>query len=89
MPSKVAVETVLSPRFVKLSECIPELQDVVLHNLVVAMGVYADVRVAGETELHDAAEDAVSIGVAGHAMDDMISATSDGRASLIILLIRI
>ena len=36
------------------------------------MGVYADVLVVGETELHDAAKDAVSIGVAGNAMDYMI-----------------
>ena len=43
-----------------------------LHNNVVAVGVYADVRVVGETELHDAAKDARSIGVAGNAMDYMI-----------------
>ena len=48
------------------------LQDVVLHNLVVVVGIYADVLVVGETELHDAAKDAVSIGVAGNAMDYMI-----------------
>ena len=48
------------------------LQDVVLHNLVVAVGIYADVLVVGETELHDAAKDAVNIGVAGNAMDYMI-----------------
>ena len=43
-----------------------------LHNLVVAMGVYADIRIMCEAEIHDAAEDAVSIGVAGNTMDYMI-----------------
>ena len=52
--------------------CEAVLQDVVLHNLVVVVGIYADVLVVGETELHDAAKDAVSIGVAGNAMDYMI-----------------
>jgi hypothetical protein len=48
------------------------LQDVVLHNLVVAMGVYADIRIMREAEIHDAAEDAVSLRVAGYSMDYMI-----------------
>ena len=48
------------------------LQNVVLHNLVVMMGIYADVRVMREAEVHDAAEDAVSLRVAGYAMDYMI-----------------
>ena len=41
-----------------------------LHNLVVVVGIYADVRIVRGTELHDAAKDAVSIGVAGNAMDE-------------------
>ena len=43
-----------------------------LHNLVVTMGVYADVRIMGEAEIHDAAEDAVSIWITGNSMDYMI-----------------
>ena len=48
------------------------LQDVMLHNLVVAVSVYADIRVIRKAELHDAAKDTVSLRVAGNAMDDMI-----------------
>jgi len=48
------------------------LQDVVLHDGVVAMGVDADVRFAREAVVHDAAEDAVYVRIACHAMNDMI-----------------
>ncbi len=48
------------------------LQDVVLHNLVVTMGVYADVRVMGEAEFHNASEDAVRFWITGYSMDYMI-----------------
>ena len=48
------------------------LQDVVLHDGVVAMGVDADVTVYGKAEVHDVAEDMVNIGIAGHAMNNMI-----------------
>ena len=48
------------------------LQDVVLHNLVVAVSVYADVRIMGEAESHNASEDAVSIWITGYSMDYMI-----------------
>ncbi len=48
------------------------LQDVMLHNLVVAVSVYADIRVIRKAEIHDATEDAVSIWITGNAMDDMI-----------------
>ncbi len=32
-----------------------------LHNLVVVVSIYADVRIMGEAEFHNASEDAVSI----------------------------
>ena len=48
------------------------LQDVVLHNLVVAVSIYADVHVVREAEVHDAAEDAVDIWITGYSMDYMI-----------------
>ena len=43
-----------------------------LHNLVVAVSVYADVRIMREAEFHDATEDAVSIWITGNAMYYMI-----------------
>ena len=48
------------------------LQEVVLHNLVVAVSVYADVRVMSKAEVHDTAEDAVSIWITAYSMDYMI-----------------
>ena len=48
------------------------LEDVVLHDAVVAVGVDTDVAVAGEGELHDAAEGAVRFRHAGDAVDDMV-----------------
>ena len=48
------------------------LLDDVLHNLVVAVSVYADVCVVRKTEVHDAAENAASLRIAGNAMYYMI-----------------
>ena len=48
------------------------LQYVVLHDMVVLMGVNADVALMGKTEIHDAFEDAVYVGVTGNAVNDMI-----------------
>ena len=48
------------------------LQDVVLHDEVVLMGVDADVCIMREAEVHDVAEDAVNVRVAGDTMNDMI-----------------
>ena len=48
------------------------LRYVVLHDFVVTMGIYADVRIMREAEFHDAAKNTVSLRVAGNAMDDMI-----------------
>ena len=43
-----------------------------LHNLVVVVSIYADVRIMGEAEFHNASEDAVSIWITGYSMDYMI-----------------
>lgn len=48
------------------------LQDVVLHDEVVLMGVDADVRIMRKAEVHDAAEDSVNIRIAGYTMYYMI-----------------
>ena len=48
------------------------LEDIVLHDAVVAVGVDTDVAVAGEGELHDGVEDAVCFRHAGDAVDDMV-----------------
>ena len=48
------------------------LDDVVLHDFVMPMGVYANVYVMRETEIHDAAEYAVNIRIAGNPMDYMV-----------------
>ena len=45
---------------------------VMLHDAVVAMGIYANVPVMGEAEIHDVAEDVVFIRVTRNAMDDMV-----------------
>ena len=47
-------------------------EDVVLHDAVVAVGVDADVAVAGEGELHNGVEDAVCFREAGDAVDDVV-----------------
>ena len=47
-------------------------EDVVLHDAVVAVGVDADVAVAGEGELHNGMEDAVRFREAGDAVDDVV-----------------
>ena len=48
------------------------LQYVVLHDVVVLMGVNADVALMGKTEVLDAFEDAMNVGVTGNAVNDMI-----------------
>ena len=48
------------------------LQNVVLHDKVVLMGVDADVRIMRKAEVHDAAEDSVNIRIAGYTMYYMI-----------------
>ena len=48
------------------------LGEVVLHDDVVAMRVDTDVAVAGEGELHHAAEDAVRAVFAAHTVNDVI-----------------
>ena len=48
------------------------LGEVVLHNDVVAVGVDADVGVAGEGEVHHAAEDAVRAVQAAHTVDHVV-----------------
>ena len=52
--------------------CEAVLEDVVLHDVVVAMGVYADVGVLGETVVHDAAEDVVNMRITGNTVNHMI-----------------
>ena len=46
---------------------------IVLHDSIVSVGVNANIRIVGETELHDVAEDAMSVWIAGNSMNDMIS----------------
>ena len=48
------------------------LLDVVQHNPIILMGVDADVCIMREAEVHDVAEDAVNVRVAGDTMNDMI-----------------
>ena len=48
------------------------LQYVVLHDVIVLMGVNADVALMGKTEIHDASEDAVCVREAGNTVNDMI-----------------
>ena len=48
------------------------LLDVVLHDKVVLVGVDTDICITREAEIHDVAEDAVNIRIAGNAMDDVI-----------------
>ena len=50
------------------------LQDVMLHDGVVFMGVNANVGLVGKNKVHYALEDTVRIGNAGDPMDDMIGA---------------
>ena len=52
--------------------CEAVLEDVVLHDVVVAMGVYADVGVVGETVVHDTAEDVVNMRITGNTVNHMI-----------------
>ena len=46
---------------------------IVLHDSIVSVGVNANIRIVGEAELHDVAEDATSVWIAGNSMNDMIS----------------
>ena len=48
------------------------LLDVVQHNPIILMGVDPDVCIMREAEVHDVAEDAVNVRVAGDTMNDMI-----------------
>ena len=48
------------------------LQYVVLHDMIVLMGVNADVALMGKTEFHDAFEDAMRVRETGNAVNDMI-----------------
>ena len=48
------------------------LQYVVLHDMVVLMGVNADVALMVKTEIHDASEDAVCVRGTGNTVNDMI-----------------
>lgn len=50
----------------------PVLQYVVLHDMIVLMGVNADVALMGKTEFHDAFEDAMRVRETGNAVNDMI-----------------
>ena len=50
----------------------PMLEEVVLHDAVVAVRVDTDVAVAGEGELHDSVEDAVRFRETGDAVDDVV-----------------
>ena len=52
--------------------CESVLQYVVLHDMVVLMGVNADVALMGKTEFHDAFEDAMRVRETGNAVNDMI-----------------
>jgi hypothetical protein len=45
---------------------------VVLHNLVVTMGVYADIRIMHETEVHNTTEHSMNIRITGYTMNNMI-----------------
>ena len=47
-------------------------EEVVLHDVVVAVGVDADVAVVGETPFYNCTEDAVDVREAGYAVDYVI-----------------
>ena len=46
--------------------------NVVLHDTVIFMGIDADVWIVGETEVHDGAENVMSLRITGDTMDNMI-----------------
>ena len=48
------------------------LKYVVLHDMIVLMGVNADVALTGKTEIHDAFEDAMRVRETGNTVNDMI-----------------
>ena len=48
------------------------LLDDVLHDMIVFVRVYTQVRLCSRTELDDAVENAVNVRIAGYAVDDVI-----------------
>jgi hypothetical protein len=50
----------------------PVLHYVVLHDMIVLMGVNADVALMGKTEIHDAFEDTVNVRETGNTVNDII-----------------
>ena len=50
----------------------PVLHYVVLHDMIVLMGVNADVALMGKTEFHDAFEDAMRVRETGNTVNDII-----------------
>ena len=50
----------------------PVLHYVVLHDMIVLMGVNADVALMGKTEIHDAFEDIVNVRETGNTVNDII-----------------
>jgi len=76
--NQMIIENLISQSFVAIGKVDDAtigkamLQDVVLHDEVVFMGVDADVCIMREAEVHDAAEDSVNIRIAGYTMYDMI-----------------
>ena len=48
------------------------LLDIVPHDSILLMGIYADVCIMRETEVHDVTEDAVNVRIAGNTVNDMI-----------------
>jgi hypothetical protein len=50
----------------------PVLQYVVLHDMIILVGVNADVVFMGKTEIYDAFEDAMRVRKTGNTVNDMI-----------------
>ena len=46
--------------------------DVVLHDTIIFMSIYADVCIMRETEVHDIVKDAMNIWITGYTMNNMI-----------------
>ena len=65
-----AFGAVLEPDDAAVGEAV--LQDEVLHDAVVAVGVDAEMRIAGGREINDRREDSVGIRVARHSVDDAV-----------------
>ncbi len=47
-------------------------QDIVLHDKVVIMGVYADIFIMGKAEVYHVTKDMMRVWIAGNTVDDMI-----------------